>query len=107
MNDSEFITLADQALKRIELALEASDADLDYSMTGSGVLEIEFDDGSKIIVNRHGAAKEMWVAARAGGFHFRWNGQAWSDTRTASELMVVLSDLVSAQSGAKVDLRDS
>ena len=45
MNDSEFITLADQALKRIELALEASDADLDYSMTGSGVLEIEFDDG--------------------------------------------------------------
>ena len=107
MNDSEFITIADQALKRIELALEASDADLDYSMTGSGVLEIEFDDGSKIIVNRHGAAKEMWVAARAGGFHFRWNGQAWSDTRTASELMVVLSDLVSAQSGAKVDLRDS
>ena len=107
MNDSEFITLADQALKRIELALEASDADLDYSMTGSGVLEIEFDDGSKIIVNRHGAAKEMWVAARAGGFHFRWNGQAWSDTRTASELMVVLSDLVSAQSGAKVELRDS
>ena len=107
MNDSEFITLADRTLKRIELALEASDADLDYSMTSSGVLEIEFDDGSKIIVNRHGAAKEMWVAARSGGFHFRWDGQAWSDTRTASELMVVLSDLVSAQSGAKVDLRDS
>ena len=107
MNDSEFITLADQTLKRIELALEANDADLDFSMTSSGVLEIEFDDGSKIIVNRHGAAKEMWVAARSGGFHFRWDGQAWSDTRTASELMVVLSDLVSAQSGTKVDLRDS
>ena len=107
MNDSEFITLADQTLKRIELALEASDADLDFSMTSSGVLEIEFDDGSKIIVNRHGAAKEMWVAARSGGFHFRWDGQAWVDTRATSELMTVLSELVSAQSGAKVDLRDS
>ena len=107
MNDSEFMALADQALERIESELEASGVDLDCAMIGPGILEIEFDDGSKIIVNRHGAAKEMWVAARAGGFHFRWNGQAWSDTRTASELMVVLSDLVSAQSGAKVDLRDS
>lgn len=106
MNDSEFITLADQALKTIELALEASDADLDCSMTSSGVLEIEFDDGSKIIVNRHAVAKEMWVAARSGGFHFRWDGQSWRDTRSGRELMAVLSDLVSAQVGTKIDLRE-
>lgn len=107
MNDSEFITLADQALTRIELALETSGADLDCAMTGSGVLEIEFDDGGKIIVNRHAVAKELWVAARSGGFHFRWNGQSWSDTRSGRELMAVLSDLVSAQVGTKVDLRES
>ena len=107
MNDSEFITLADQTLKKIELALEASDVDLDCSMTSSGVLDIEFDDGSKIIVNRHAVAKEMWVAARSGGFHFRWDGQVWCDTRTGGELMGTLSDLVSAQSGTKVDLRDN
>ena len=45
------------------------------------MLEIEFADGSKIIVNRHGAAREIWVAARSGGFHFRWDGAAWRDTR--------------------------
>jgi CyaY protein len=44
--------------------------------------KLNFDDGSKIIVNRHGAAKEMWVAAKSGGFHFRWDGSAWRDTRT-------------------------
>ena len=107
MNDSEFIALADQTLKQLELALEASDADLDCSMTSNGVLEIEFDDGGKIIVNRHAVAKEMWVAARSGGFHFRWDGSAWRDTRTGGELMAALSDLVSAQSGTKVDLRNS
>jgi len=107
MNDSEFITLADQTLKTIELALESSDADLDCSMTSSGVLEIEFDDGGKIIVNRHAVAKEMWVAARSGGFHFRWDGQSWRDTRSGRELMAALSDLVSAEAGTKIELRDS
>ncbi len=106
MNDSEFITLADQALKTIELALETSGADLDCSMTSSGVLEIEFDDGGKIIVNRHAAAKEVWVAARSGGFHFLWDGQSWRDTRSGRELMGALSDLVSAQAGRKIELRD-
>ncbi len=106
MNDSEFIALADQALKKIELALETSDTDLDCSMTSSGVLEIEFDDGGKIIVNRHAVAKEMWVAARSGGFHFRWDGQSWRDTRSGRELMTVLSELVSAQVGMSVDLRE-
>ena len=107
MKDSEFIALADQTLKQLELALETYDADLDCSMTGNGVLEIEFDDGGKIIVNRHAVAKEMWVAARSGGFHFRWDGSAWRDTRTGGELMAALSDIVSAQSGTKVDLRNS
>ena len=107
MNDSEFIALADQTLKQLELALETSDADLDCSMTSNGVLEIEFDDGGKIIVNRHGVAKEIWVAARSGGFHFRWDGQAWRDTRSGRELMAVLSELVSAQVGMSVVLRES
>ena len=104
MNDSEFNSLADTALKQIEIGLEASGADVDFSMVANGVLEIEFADGSKIIVNRHGAAKEVWVAARSGGFHFRWDGNAWRDTRDSTELMSALSALVSIQSGESVDL---
>ena len=104
MNESEFNRLADAVLARIEAGLEASDADLDFAMVSSGVLEIEFADGSKIIVNRHGAAKEMWVAAKSGGFHFRWDGAHWRDTRDNSELMAALSALISAQAAALVVL---
>ena len=71
MDDSEFNSLADRALKHIETGLERSGADLDFSMVASGVLEIELADGSKIIVNRHSAAKEVWVAARSGGYTTR------------------------------------
>jgi CyaY protein len=104
MDDREFNALADGALGRIEAALEASGADIDFELAAGGVLEIEFADGSKIIVNRHGVAREIWVAARAGGFHFRWDGAAWRDTRDNAELMEKLSVLASQQAGEPVRL---
>lgn len=104
MEDSQFNALADAALARIEAALEASDADIDFQQMAGGILEIEFADGSKIIVNRHGVAKEIWVAARAGGFHFRWDGSSWRDTREGTELLEMLSSLASRQSGENLDL---
>ena len=105
VSDSEFEALASRALERVEAALEASGIDADFELKEGGVLEIEFADGSKIIVNRHGAAREIWVAARAGGFHFRWDGNAWRDTRQGGELFAELSKLVSSQGGEAVLLR--
>jgi len=104
MEDKEFNALADLTLTAIDAALEASPADIDFELAAGGVLEIEFADGSKIIVNRHAVAKEIWVAARAGGFHFRWDGAVWRDTRDAAELMEKLSELASQQAGEPVRL---
>ena len=104
MDDKEFGTLADAALAKIEAGLEACGADLDFELKPGGILEIEFADGGRIIVNRHGVAREIWVAARAGGFHFRHDGAAWRDTRDGAELMEKLSLLVSRQAGATVSL---
>ena len=105
MDDKEFNTLAEATLARIDAALEASGADVDCQLVAGGVLEIEFDDGSKIIVNRHGVAREIWVAARSGGFHFRWDGAVWRDTRDDAELMEKLSALASQQAGETIALR--
>lgn len=105
MDDKEFNALAEATLGRIEAALEACGANVDFEPKPGGILEIEFDDGSKIIVNRHGVAQEMWVAARAGGFHFRWDGNAWLDTRDGEELMAKLGKLASQQAGEPIQLR--
>ena len=104
MDDREFNARADDALARVEAALEATGAEVDFELAPGGVLEIEFADRSKIIVNRHGVAREIWVAARAGGFHFRWDGAAWRDTRDSAELMEKLSALASQQAGEQVRL---
>jgi CyaY protein len=104
MDAREFEAAAGQALQRVERALDESGIDVDVELKEGGVLELTFENGSKIIVNRHGAAREIWVAARSGGFHFRWDGSAWRDTRDGAELFAALSRLVSAQSGTGVIL---
>lgn len=104
VTDSEFEVLADAALAALERAVEALDLDVDVQRKAAGVLELEFADGGKMIVNRHATAREIWVAARSGGFHFRHDGGAWRDTRDGTELFAALSRLVSAQCGSPVRL---
>lgn len=104
MTESEFETLAGAALAALESAFEAGVPDADVQAKGEGMLEIEFGDGSKMVINRHGAAREIWVAARAGGFHFRYDGSAWRDTRDGTELFAAVSKLASQQGGMPVVL---
>jgi CyaY protein len=105
LDEREFNREADAMLARVEAALEACDADLDFEIMPGGVIEIEFDNGSKIIVNRHAAAREIWVAARSGGFHFRFDQGGWVGTRDGEALMDKLSRCASEQAGAPVELR--
>ena len=105
MDERQFEALASAALQRIERALDESGIAADFELKEGGVLELEFADGSRIIVNRHAAAREIWVAARSGGYHFRWDAGAWRDTRDSTELFAALSRLVSAQAGQPVLLR--
>lgn len=104
MTDAEFESLADAALAALERAIDKVELDADIQTKGAGVLEIEFADDSKMVINRHTAAREIWVAAKAGGFHFRHDGKVWRDTRDGSELYAALSRLVSAQSATPVIL---
>ncbi len=110
MSESEYLAAAEAVLDAIEIGMEragdAADVDLECSRSGN-VLEIEFiDQGSKIIVNTQAAMQEIWIAARAGGFHYRMtDDQHWKDTRDGSELFASLSRLASAQAGAILHLK--
>ena len=103
MTESEFHTKVDETLMRIERALEASDADLDFEYS-AGILEISFPDHSKIILNRQTPNREIWVAARSGGFHFAWKNEAWRGTRDDRELFAVLTECASRQAGEPVQI---
>lgn len=105
MDEGEFTALAEAALAALEQAFEAGAPQADVQTKGEGVLEIEFEDGSRMIINRHGAAREIWVAARSGGHHFRHDGRLWRDTRDGTELFAAVSRLASEQAGETIELR--
>ena len=104
MDEREFNALADAALRRIEDAVDRCGAEVDLEVKPGGVLELEFDDGSKIIINRHTAAREIWVAARSGGYHFGPDSDRWIASREGAELMAVLSRCISQQAGQTIQL---
>jgi CyaY protein len=104
MTEGEFDAAAAETLAKLERALETAAPDIDAEFKGEGVLELTLPDDSKVIVNRHGAAREIWVAARSGGFHFRPEGSRWLDTRDGSELFASLSRLLSEQGDSPVRL---
>jgi CyaY protein len=104
MDESEFTRLAELTLQELDRRVEASGVDADFEFKGTGVLEIEFVDGSRIIVNTQAAVREIWVAAKSGGYHFRSDGRRWVNTRDGTELFAALSACVSQQAGRSVNL---
>jgi CyaY protein len=72
--------------------------DIDTHRTG-GLLELVFPDGSRIVVNTQPPLQEVWLAARRGGYHYRFDGSAWRDTRDGSEFIESLSQRASDQAG--------
>lgn len=101
MLESDFHHAVDAVLDRIERAAEASsgiEADLE-----GGVLTLSCPDGSRIVVNRQTPNREIWVAGRAGGFHFASREGAWRDTRSGEELFARLAVLTREQGGEALD----
>ncbi|MBC3883982.1 iron donor protein CyaY [Undibacterium griseum] len=101
MTESDFLALAESCLSQVEEMFEAAyendELDVECSRTGN-VLTIEFvNNGSKMIVNSQAPMQEMWLAARSGGFHYRYDGQHWINTRDQSELFTTLQRLAQEQ----------
>lgn len=101
MTESEFHRAVDAVLARVESCVEAHD-ELDVDLEG-GVLTITCPDATRVIVNRQTPNREIWVAARSGGFHFTAREGAWRDTRSGEELFASLERIVASQAGVRLD----
>lgn len=99
--DAEYHAKAHALLARIEAQIDAwledDVVDIDGHRTG-GLLELSMPGGSKIVINTQPPLQEIWLAARSGGFHFRWGGSQWVD-REGQEFCARLSRCASEQAG--------
>jgi CyaY protein len=104
MTDSEYLSRAEAVLTAIERAFDDLDADVECERSGN-VLTLEFENRTKIIINLQPPMHEIWIAAKAGGFHFKFVDSAWRDTRSSQEFFAALSQYASLQAGEPVEFR--
>jgi CyaY protein len=122
MEESEFHKRVDAILGVVEAAMDNTESDIDAELNG-GILTLTFENGSKIIVNRQTPNREIWVAAKSGGFHFRYDTRhekdasgsseqanlplqklaSWQNTRTGESLADLLTRVVSEQAGEVIN----
>ena len=101
LSDADYHAKAHALLARIEAQIDAwldeDVVDIDSHRTG-GLLELSMPGGSKIVINTQPPLQEIWLAARSGGYHFKWDGARWVD-REGQEFCERLSRSASEQSG--------
>jgi CyaY protein len=102
MTDLEFLDRAELLLQAVELACDRindeGEADIDNQRVG-GMITLTFENRSQIIINLQKPLHEVWLAARSGGYHFKFDGQQWADTKGQGEFFARLSHDASTQTG--------
>ena len=102
MTDLEFLDRAESLLRAFEQQCDRlnddTDADIDNERVG-GMITLTFSNRSQIIVNLQKPLHEVWLASRSGGYHYRFDGGQWMDTKGQGEFWAQLSRDASAQAG--------
>jgi CyaY protein len=102
MTDTEFMDRAESLLARVEASCDRindeTDADIDNQRVG-GMVTLVFANATQIIVNLQKPLHEVWMAAKAGGFHYKFDGEQWMDTKGSGEFFANLSRYAGEQAG--------
>ncbi len=105
MDEATFDQAARDELRHLEDAFAAVDPDdVDVSVS-DGVLRLELRDGTKIVINSHRAARQIWMAAVATAWHFDpADAGAWRASKSGEELRATLTRLVHEHVGVTIAL---
>ena len=103
MNENEYNRCVDELMLQIEESIDNSALEIDCE-NSNGILTLTVEsNGSQIILSRQTASREVWLAARSGGFHFVLKESIWRDTKTNDTLGMILQQAVKSQAGEFID----
>jgi CyaY protein len=109
MTDLEYTDCAEALLRAVEAHCDRindeTDADIDNQRVG-GMITLTFANRSQIIINLQKPLQEVWMATKAGGFHYKFS-DAWRNTRDASEFFADLSRYASEQSATALSFKST
>jgi CyaY protein len=106
MTDAEFMDRAEALLQSVEASCDRindeTDADIDNQRVG-GMVTLTFRNGTQIVVNLQKPLHEIWMATKAGGFHYKFDGTRWQDTKGNGEFFANLTRYAGEQAGQALE----
>ena len=105
MDDEEFDRISRDELQHLEDALSEVDPDECEVSTSDGVLKLALRDGTRVVINSHRAARQIWMAAVATAWHFDPIDPAtWRAGKTNEDLRPTLARVLHERIGLDVSL---
>lgn len=106
MERSQFLALADEAIRRVEDWLEDFDPDEVDFAGADGVIKIQIAGGPTYVLNRQTATNQMWYAAGARAWHYDRDEarSEWRCDKDDHELFARIAETVSGSIGREVSL---
>ncbi|MET0794774.1 MAG: iron donor protein CyaY [Polyangiaceae bacterium] len=107
LSESEYDAVAAPALQQLITSLDALTQDSVEAELASDILTIEFDDGTRYVLNSHRAARQIWLSAERSAWHFDYlaSKQSWIAAKSGDEMWSTLTRLLSAKLGEAISLR--
>lgn len=106
VTEAEYDALALPELAALIRALDALDVSGIQPELEGDVLNVEFEDGTRFVINSHRAARQIWMAADRSAWHFDFvpAGARWLAKKNGDELWSTLGRLLSNKLSQSVSL---
>jgi CyaY protein len=107
LTEARFHDLVDATQQALEDIFDETDLDLDLE-NSAGVLTVKFENGSQVIISRQEPLRQLWLAARSGGFHFDYDEESskWMCDTTDELLGEMLTRITQEQAGVELDFEE-
>lgn len=104
LTEARFHDLVDSTQQALEDIFDESGLDVDLE-NSAGVLTVKFENGTQLIFSRQEPLRQLWLAARSGGFHFDYDEEEkrWTHDTTDELLSEMLARLTQEQAGVELD----
>ncbi|MFO2461896.1 iron donor protein CyaY [Pseudomonas sp. 15FMM2] len=104
LTEARFHDLVDATQQALEDIFDESGLDVDLE-SSAGVLTVKFENGSQLIFSRQEPLRQLWLAARSGGFHFDYDEEEkrWSHDTSDELLSEMLVRITLEQAGVELD----
>ncbi|MFA7941028.1 iron donor protein CyaY [Pseudomonas brenneri] len=104
LTEARFHDLVDATQQVLEDIFDESGEDLDQE-NSAGVLTVKFENGSQLIFSRQEPLRQLWLAARSGGFHFDYDEESerWMCDKSEEQLGEMLERIVREQADVELE----